>query len=279
MYGQGARKKLLELWFALDSANNNKHSVCNDSGYAMGLPQPETWLKKEDAAVKAKLCPDEFKFLDHPHNGRRGGGTGLLYRDSLQVKVLESAEKEPFEFSEWIVTSSSSHSLRVVNIYRPPYSEEHRVTTSVFFTEFANCFEAFLLCKEQLLITCDFNIHMDAVDQPDTRRFLDLMESLGLKQHVTQPTHVDGHILDLIITRLSDNIIKDPPYVSRFVSDYASILCNLLHVKPALTAKKITYRKIKSVNLESLRSDLSAPALCSDPSRNQVAGLDEPVRN
>lgn len=66
------------------------------------------------------------------------------------------------------MTSSSSHSFRIVNIYRPPYSEEHKVTTSVFFTEFANYVETFLLCKEQLLITGDFNIHMDAADQPDT---------------------------------------------------------------------------------------------------------------
>ena len=105
------------------------------------------------------------------------------------------------------------------------------------------------------------------------------MESLGLKQHVTQPTHVDGHILDLIITRLSDNIIKDPPHVDRYISDHASILCNLLEPKPAITVKKITYRKIKSVNLESLRSDLAASALCNDLSNNQGTDLDDLVRN
>ena len=34
-----------------------------------------------------------------------------------------------------------------------------------------------------------------------------------------------------------------------------------------------------SVNLELLQSDLSASAICSNPSSNQVAGLDELVRN
>ena len=35
--------------------------------------------------------------------------------------------------------------------------------------------------------------------------------SIGLRQHVSQPTHVHGHTLDLIITRWSDQIIQDSP--------------------------------------------------------------------
>ncbi len=85
------------------------------------------------------------------------------------------------------------------------------------------------------MITGDFNIHVDAADQSDVCTFLDLLESLSLVQHVTQPTHVDGHILDLIITRSSDNIIQDPPYVDRFISDHASVLCNLREFKAAIT--------------------------------------------
>ncbi|CAB4005804.1 Hypothetical predicted protein [Paramuricea clavata] len=226
----------------------------------------ETWLTPDDAAVRAELCPNGFKFLDNPRTGRRGGGIGLLYRDSLQVKTVNSGEKSSFEFSECIVTSSSSRDLRVVNIYRPPYSGEHKVTTSVFFTEFANYIdllftEAFLLCKEQLIITGDFNIHIDSPEQPDARTFLDLLDSFGLKQNVMQPTHISGHTLDLLITRISEDIIKDPPVVDRFISDHASILCNLQQAKPALTIVSRTYRKIKSVNLASLEADLAMSGL------------------
>ncbi|CAB4040056.1 Hypothetical predicted protein, partial [Paramuricea clavata] len=217
----------------------------------------ETWLTPDDAAVRAELCPNGFKFLDNPRTGRRGGGIGLLYRDSLQVKTINSGEKSSFEFSECIVTSSSSRDLRVVNIYRPPYSGEHNVTTSVFFTEFANYIEAFLLCKEQLIITGDFNIHIDSPEQPDARTFLDLLDSFGLKQNVMQPTHISGHTLVLLITRISEDIIKDPPVVDRFISDHASILCNLQQAKPALTIVSRIYRKIKSVNLASLEADLA----------------------
>ena len=84
----------------------------------------ETWLSADNAAVRADLCPDGYKFIDHPRLGRRGGGTGLVYRDSLGIKKADAGEKESFEFSEWTVTSSSSRNLRVVIIYHPPYSDE-----------------------------------------------------------------------------------------------------------------------------------------------------------
>ena len=213
----------------------------------------ETWLNTDDAAVRAELFPEGFQLIDHPRVNRSGGGIALLYRDSLQLIVVAAGEKDSFEFAEWTETSSCSNTIRVVNIYRPAYSAEHRITTPVFFMEFANYMETLLLCKEKLLITGDFNIHVDVSDQSDVRTFLDLLESLSLVEHVTKPTHVDGHILDLIITRSSDNIILDPPYIDRFISDHVSVLCNLCEFKPPIIAKKISYRKIKSVNLDSLR--------------------------
>ena len=81
----------------------------------------ETWLSADDAAVRAELCPDGYKFIDQPRVGCRGGGTGLVHRDLLGVKKIVAGEKDSFEFSEWTVTSYL-HNLRVVIIYRPPCS-------------------------------------------------------------------------------------------------------------------------------------------------------------
>ena len=64
------------------------------------------------------------------------GETSLLYTDSLQVTVVASGERTSFEFSEWLVVSGTCR-LRVVIVYRVPYSAEHPVSTNVFFTEFS----------------------------------------------------------------------------------------------------------------------------------------------
>ena len=65
-----------------------------------------------------------------------GGGTALLYRDGLDVNKVFSAKRSSFEVSEWLVVFGSVR-LRVVIVYRPTYSAEHPVTTSVFFHEFS----------------------------------------------------------------------------------------------------------------------------------------------
>ena len=89
----------------------------------------ETWLTENDASVRVELIPDGYNLLDQARVGRRGGGTGLLYRNDLRVKKVESGEENSFEFSEWII-SSIGHDIRLFIIYRPPYSDEHQVPTS-----------------------------------------------------------------------------------------------------------------------------------------------------
>ena len=72
-----------------------------------------------------------------------------------------------------------------------------------------------MLCREELLLLGDFNICVDAVDDNDATKFSDLLESLGLVQHVEHATHVHGHTLDLIISRKSNTTIHGAPRIDR----------------------------------------------------------------
>lgn len=80
----------------------------------------ETWLCPSDDAIRNESCPVGYVLLDHSRNGRRGGGTALVYRNSLTVKKIDAGEKTSFEFSEWTV-QSASYNLRIIVIYRPPF--------------------------------------------------------------------------------------------------------------------------------------------------------------
>ena len=154
---------------------------------------------------------------DHSQPGRRGGGTALVYRNSLTVKKIGAGEKTLFQFSEWTV-QSASHNLRIIVIYRPPHSDQHRVTMSTFFAEFADDVKTILLSKEELLIPGDFNIHIDVAGDSDANKPSDFFESVSLQQHVEQYTHAQGHTLDLVISQRSDNVIENSPRVDRFLS-------------------------------------------------------------
>lgn len=71
-------------------------------------------------------------------------------------------------------------------------------------------------------------------DDLDSIRFLDLLESVGVQQHIKHSTHVGGHTLDLIISRQIDRIILADPRGEQFLSDHRSILCFLQFEKPLL---------------------------------------------
>lgn len=114
---------------------------------------------------------------------------GLLYKDSVTIKKIEDGEKESFEFAEWNITNGSFRA-RLVVLYRPPYSEDHPVTIATFLAEFSAFMETIILVPEPLITVGDFNIHVDCSDDcNDASNFLDLLESFGLTQHVTGPTH------------------------------------------------------------------------------------------
>ena len=134
-----------------------------------------------------------------------------------------------------------------------------------FFKEFSHYTESIILSKEHLLILGDFNVHVDVLSDPDTRKFLDLLYSLGLEQHVDQPTHIHGHTLDLAITRKASSIIQTSPRVDRYFSDHGSVVhvCNLKLRKPTYKVKTISYRKLKSVDMERFNDDLASSILCT----------------
>ena len=74
------------------------------------------------------------------------------------------------------------------------------------------------MCEECLVIAGDFNIHMDVPSNSDTKKMQTLLHSMNLINHVSVPTHVSGHTLDLIITRsdgeLNVSNIKGGDYIS-----------------------------------------------------------------
>ena len=99
--------------------------------------------------------------------------------------------------NEWNDTIDNSRFMAVI-VYRPPYSPQHPVTVSTFLTEFSDYLERTVLCNEPLQIFGDL-------------KFLDLLDYMGLKNHIFFRTHESGHALDLFITRLSDRLgINNP---------------------------------------------------------------------
>ena len=72
----------------------------------------------------------------------------------------------------------------------------------------------------------DFNLRAQD-DNDQTRRFVNLLSSFDMVQHVHGPTHLRGNTLDLVATftdRVPDDITVLPPGA---ISDHSLITCHL----------------------------------------------------
>ena len=215
----------------------------------------ETWLKDTDNITKAELVPPGYSLVHKPRPGdRRGGGVGILYRNTFRFIQLNAANYPSFEHTDQTL-SIGSCVLRVIVIYKPP-------STSFvdFINDFSSLLEHVLLSPGRLLILGDFNIHVDNYQNTHQKAFLDILDSFNLVQHVKESTHTSGHILDLVITRCNEdvtNIYVDQPQIS----DHSSVCFQLSFSKPPLPTKLLHYRKIKSINREEFNKDIKASDL------------------
>ena len=134
----------------------------------------------------------------------------------------------------------------------------------MFFDEFPNFLENTLQFQDELYIFGDFNIHLDK-PSVNTRSFLDILDTFSLHQHVTFPTHIYGHWLDLFITRSNCKHVKAVSS-SDGLSDHLTVLIDLwLQIKSSPEKANITFRPINKIDLDTPHMDLSNSDLLMHP--------------
>ena len=134
----------------------------------------------------------------------------MIHRTGISVTQVQVNQ---FEYMDCRVKVNDI-SVRISVIYRPPPSQANGLKNIVFLTEWASYPERLTEIHEEILITGDFNFHMDNRNDTDASRFSNLLDAHGLTQHVKEPTHKKGHILDLVITRDTSLLLNSSPVVT-----------------------------------------------------------------
>ena len=111
-----------------------------------------------------------------------------------QSTQLPSSTASSFE-SLCFKLSLSRKSFNFLSVYRPPSG-----SVSSFLDEFSDLLAVLCSQPAELIISGDFNFHVNDSSSSHTRSFLKRLESFSLKQHVNFTTHYSGHSLDLVIT-------------------------------------------------------------------------------
>lgn len=227
----------------------------------------ETWLTSVDGNdILHAACPAGYSALHIPRIGRRGGGVALIYCSSIVLmKITLVHVPVSFEYLAVALTVNSSL-ITLVVVYRPPASN-----FGLFIEEFSTLLEILSTYPGRILIVGDFNIHVDDPLNPAAAKFLCLIESFDLLQHVSGSTHASGHTLDLVLSLSSDDSVADC-YTSDPLSDHSVVHWVVRAHRPCRPFKPVSFRKLKSIDMDSFSADILDLPLFQAPS-DDLEGL------
>ena len=180
------------------------------------LSLTETWLDcDKHSSVIPEVLPSGYRIqaITRP-DGRQGGGIALIYRECMKLKILQ-IDTLCTTFEKHLVTVQIGNlHFTLMTVYRPPPSPSNKLKIADFYVEWPLLLDELNSSTHKVIIVGDINIHLDEFNKHDTSKFLSMIKSVGMLQHVDKPTHKSGHILDVVITRESDNIIVGPVQVN-----------------------------------------------------------------
>ena len=130
--------------------------------------------------------------------------------------------------------------MHIVVIYRPPSTSTYGYPPNMFLDEFAVFLESLVLSPGKLILTGDFNFHVDDPSDSAALKFLDLFDLFNLRQHIDVPTHKDGHTLDLIITRSNEEPTFDFSVYDPVISDHFAVHCKLNIFMPPVPKQSLS---------------------------------------
>jgi len=234
------------------------------------LTLTETWHTSNDDLSLRRSAPPGYSVIGLPRtqpvasSATNHGGVAVLFRDRFTASRIDTGFV-PSEF-EALVCSLRSTSTTVIHvvIYRPGT----KGATAKFFSDLTELLEIVATYQSQIVVSGDFNIHVDDPADRHGRQLLDLLEMFDLRQSVQQSTHRDGHTLDLIITRndvTPTQVRVDPPVYS----DHGLVSCCFPAVNFATWGNKSKLvRHWKRLDRVAFRRSILESPLCNDISQH-----------
>ena len=224
----------------------------------------ETWLNENSAVSVGNITPAGYSTCHLPRQSR-GGGVAAVHRQSLSAKTVSDSKYTTFEYLE-ICFTLPSELLRVIVFYYPSGTY-----SPIFVEEFTDFLDKHIIKPGKFVLIGDFNFHVDDQNDTQAQRFIKLLDSYNLKQHVTNTTHEAGHTLDLIITRTEELCVSDIKIDNSVPSDHSAVIFNLPSKSPGLPTKVISYRKWRNIDTTSLKEDINDSALLSSDTHISVS--------
>ena len=229
----------------------------------------ETWLQSDKNSVTAEAKTYGYKMLHDIRKDRekdRGGGVGILIKSIIVAKQLPVKHFTSLEHTIVKIPGAQKRTLYLICIYRLQW-----VSTALFIEEVAELFDQYAVPNEDFVIAGDVNLHMET-ESLYVKQFKDLLDLHDLKQHVSEPTHVKGHTLDIVITPNKVPYVLDVHVTEIDLSHHFLIDFKVLSGKEKKQVKEITYRSLCNVDMLKFREDVQEK-LGALPTTNNLGAM------
>uniref|UniRef100_A0A9J7XQL8 Endonuclease/exonuclease/phosphatase domain-containing protein n=1 Tax=Cyprinus carpio carpio TaxID=630221 RepID=A0A9J7XQL8_CYPCA len=219
----------------------------------------ETWLKPDDYIIINESTPQDYCYKHEPRPKGKGGGVASIYINVFRISQRAGFKYNSFEVMVLHITLSRETNVNdkspvmfaLATVYRPP---GHHTD---FIKEFADFTSELVLAADKVLIVGDFNIHVDNEKDALGSAFIDILNSIGVRQHISGPTHCRNHTLDLILSHGIDVDGVEIIQPSDDISDHYLVLCKLHIAKTVNSTSCYKYgRTITSTTKDCFVSNL-----------------------
>ena len=219
----------------------------------------ETWQgMRGDEAKCTDLTPPGYCMKSFPRSSR-GGGLAVIFKDYLSSRICFTTSF-PFDHSSFELAQVSltllQHNTHLFCLYHPPPSSKNKITDSLFLDQFSDLLDRCNFLRGSLIILGDFNVHYDCPQNSTTARAMDLPFHFNLTQSVSQATHEKGHILDWLVHRSDDSIVRSTSVTSAIASDHLCVISHLHVTVPRPPPSFVMARNIRAIDRTALKDDL-----------------------
>ena len=178
---------------------------------------------------------------------------------------LTSSSTFPFDHTSYELVQVSltlQHiALHFFSLYRPPCFPTSSLTSLTTVT-----------LPGDLCVLADFNVHFDLSHNPATTKLLDLLRMFNLRQPVQQPTHRQGHIIDWVIERPDDGVLKSTVVSDALESDHKCVITQFavnISTPPPVFGMSVTFAQLIA-QLSRMASTQNLPVSTTRPLNSAV---------
>jgi len=237
------------------------------------LALQETWHENVDSLSLRRAVPEGYAFIEAARQrssteldaakdrSLSGGGVAIIYRHSYRIKKLPTLPTvQTFEYVGCRVslpTLPSNNDVMVMSIYRPGSKK----VTPLFFSDITILLESLVTYRCPIVLLGDINIHFERHSDPHATEFLSILQSFDFLQHVTETTHKEGGLLDVVITRGIESV-NDIMLTETGMSDHMLITCRLPSNIVSDCFVPTEGRKWNQFCIDDFRTELSMSILC-----------------